>query len=227
MLSAWSWVMPRKCRVDVQQNCCHAAPGGPPPRLSQLRVSISKFCCSSPSLESTLCDLDLTRTPIGNKGAAALAAALPDVRLLRRLELRECGFEDAGATCLMHVVASCPHLQHLDVSWNLLGAPACAALVTALPAAESLETLRLGRCGITDDDGSLLCHALAFCPRWCIVDLSGAPSSFFGCVCAVTGVRVSRVAGHACDPPFWLSLLMRTIWVAWRGVLWLWFWCGV
>lgn len=131
-----------------------------------------------PGMDATLCDLTLSRTPIANKGATALAAALADLRALRRLGLRECGLEDAGAAAVVAATATCPHLEELDVSWNLLGGAACAALVAALPGADSLRALRLVRAGITDADGSLLCHALAFCPNWRTVDMSGVPSAW-------------------------------------------------
>lgn len=103
----------------------------------------------------------------------ALAAVLAEVPILRRLELSECGIEDVGASCMNAVLATCPHLEELDMSRNLLGSAACGALVMALPAAESLHTLRLAHAGISDADGALVCNALGLCPGWRSVDLSG------------------------------------------------------
>nr|CAG9553000.1 UM005_0337.1 [Ulva compressa] len=122
---------------------------------------------------AALCEISLARTPIGNKGAVALAAALAEVPALRQLELCECGIEDAGAAGMHAVLVTCPRLEELDMSWNLLGGAACASLVAALPSAECLRALRLQHSGISDADGALVCHALALCPRWCTVDLSG------------------------------------------------------
>lgn len=133
-----------------------------------------RACCRRQSAGAKLGELSLARTPIGNKGATALAAVLAEMPTLRQLDLCECGIADAGAACMHAVLGACPRLEVLDMSWNLLGGAACAALVAVLPAAESLRTLRLGHAGISDTDGSLVCHALAHCPRWRTVDLSGA-----------------------------------------------------
>ena len=117
-----------------------------------------------------LAQLDLSRTPLGDEGAQALAAA-PALRGVRRLTLYACELGPDGVGAL----ARSPHLaalEALDLSGNRLGNGALVALATS-PAFPALREPRLHHVGARGE--ALRALEARFGPRphegpalWCV-----------------------------------------------------------
>lgn len=105
--------------------------------------------------------LALGFNPLGEKGGAALGAALSSKRLpeLRALQLPGCALGSAGATALAAGLASAAALVHLDLSDNGIGDAGCGALAAQIPYA-TLEELVLARNRLGDAAADALAGAL-------------------------------------------------------------------
>ena len=89
--------------------------------------------------------LDLTHNCIRD-GAVALAEGLKDLTSLLELRLRNNGITSKCALALVEVLKY-NHLQHFNISFNRIGPESMAALVDVI-CADSLQTLKLSRCGL-------------------------------------------------------------------------------
>ena len=115
--------------------------------------------------------LDLTDNSIGDKGAVALAQGLKGITSLLELRLGENGITSQGALVLVEVLKY-NHLQHLDLSWISIGPDSMAALVDVIYA-DSLQTLKLGKCGLFLDGGvNLSAGLIKSCRQLIELDIS-------------------------------------------------------
>ncbi len=76
--------------------------------------------------------LDLDTNRLGDTGVAHLAAALPSLRLLRRLSLRDNWISDTGAGRLASGLDCLADLTFLDVEGNRICAAGHSALMVSL-----------------------------------------------------------------------------------------------
>jgi Ran GTPase-activating protein (RanGAP) involved in mRNA processing and transport/cold shock CspA family protein len=98
---------------------------------------------------TTLTELKLTPTYIGEDRLRELGEALADNSTLTALHLGGCGITAAGAAHLAEGVGKSASLATLDLRGNYLGNSGAQALGAALAATSTLTSLNLGGCGIT------------------------------------------------------------------------------
>jgi len=116
-----------------------------------------------PSLKM-LTALYLEATFIGAAGATLLAATLPNLSALTDLELSSNNIGDAGATALAGALVSLPALTALDLCDNKIGDAGATALAGALVSLPALTVLDLSDNTIGDAGATALAGALPFLP---------------------------------------------------------------
>ena len=134
--------------------------------------------------------LDLTYNGIGDDGAIALAEGLKDLNNLLELRLRNNGITSKGILALVQVLKN-NHLHHLDLSFNSIGPESMAALVDVI-CADSLQTLRLSRCGLFIDGAVSLNAGLKSCRQLVELDISGNYIGSQGMLSIAEGLKSCR-----------------------------------
>jgi len=132
-----------------------------------------------------LCSLDLSRNPLGFAGAIALARS-DAPRMLHRLLLENCDFDEGGARAL----ASCRwlgQLSELDLRKNQVSAHAIAALA-------KIRVLRLAGATLVDAD---LDYLAPLWPHLVHADLRGLPCGVL--LASAPELQTLRLAGCALD----------------------------
>ena len=99
--------------------------------------------------DTTLTELSLTRTSIGEDRWRELGEALSDNSTLTNLDLGHCGITAAGAAHLAEGVGKSASLATLNLWSNKIGDSGAQALGAALAATSTLTSLVLESCGIT------------------------------------------------------------------------------
>ena len=99
--------------------------------------------------DTTLTELSLTYTSIGEDRWRELGEALSDNSTLTNLDLGYCGITAAGAAHLAEGVGKSASLATLDLLGNNLRDSGAQALGAALAATSTLTSLNLENCGIT------------------------------------------------------------------------------
>lgn len=107
------------------------------------RGTIAHLWCRLPAALTSLRSLNLSHTAIGDKGAAALCKSLEGVVHMAALRVRECRLQDQGCALVATLLRECQLITELDLSWNVLGPSACAAVINCLPHAQHLEVCEL------------------------------------------------------------------------------------
>ena len=90
--------------------------------------------------------LNVAKNEIGDEGATALAAVLP--QSLQHLDVSSSGIRAQGSAALAAGLARCPGLQHLDMSGSCVGG---FEFVAALPSGIGLQNMFLSRCSLSGD----------------------------------------------------------------------------
>ena len=124
--------------------------------------------------------LDLSWNDIGDVGAIALAEGLKDLTSLLELRLYLNKITSQGVLALVEVLKY-NHLQNFDLSensirresmsTNIIGSESMSALVDVIYA-DSLQTLRLSRCGLLLDGAVSLSAGLKSCRQLVELDIS-------------------------------------------------------
>jgi hypothetical protein len=108
---------------------------------AQLNVHVNVCTCRRPVALTSLRSLNLSQTTIGDKGATALHESLEALVHLTSLRVRECRLQDHGCSLVAKLLRECNYIAELDLSWNVLGPLACAAVIDCLPDASNLKVL--------------------------------------------------------------------------------------
>ncbi|XP_060745344.1 NLR family CARD domain-containing protein 3-like [Tachysurus vachellii] len=127
--------------------------------VSALRSETSKLR----ELHLTVKTLDLSGNKLGVSGEKSLSAGLKNLHCkVETLRLWGCGVSDETCAALTSVLRSNPsHLRHLNLSYNKLGDSGVKILSDVLENPHcKLETLRLCKCGVSDEDCAALTSAL-------------------------------------------------------------------
>ena len=132
--------------------------------------------------------LDLTHNGIGDDGAVALAEGLKDLTSLLELRLYYNDITSQGTLALVEVLKY-SHLQHLDLSFNIIGPESMAALVDVI-CADSLHTLGLRSCLL---DGAVsLSAGLKSCRQLVELDISANDIGTHGMSSLAEGLKSCR-----------------------------------
>ena len=134
--------------------------------------------------------LDLSYNDIGDDGAVALTEGLKDLTSLLKLRLHDNKITSQGELALVEVLKY-NHLQHLDLSVNSIGPESMAALVDVI-CADSLQTLRLSRCGLLLDDAVSLSAGLKSCRQLVKLYISSNYIGPLGMMCLAEGLKSCR-----------------------------------
>lgn len=94
--------------------------------------------------------LDLTRTPLGDDGLAALETALKQNATLEMICLQTCGIGERGAEALARMLSKLCSLKMIVLNSNKIGDRGAEALATALAGQTTVETVSLCGCRIGD-----------------------------------------------------------------------------
>ena len=121
---------------------------------------------------SSLTDLNLNENGIDASGAASLAEALEGNSSLAILDLRWNSFRTSGAVVLSRALEANSSLTFLDLSYNLIGSTGVASLSQALKANSSLTNLNLSSNDIGASGATSLSQALATNSSLTHLDLS-------------------------------------------------------
>ena len=121
---------------------------------------------------SSLTDLILDRTSIGDTGVESLSQALTVNSSLTSLNLSSCGIYDARAASLSQALTVNSSLTSLDLSHNVIGDTGAESLSQALTVNSSLTNLDLSRNGIGNTGAESLSQALTVNSSLINVDLS-------------------------------------------------------
>ncbi|XP_036201320.1 protein NLRC5 isoform X5 [Myotis myotis] len=105
----------------------------------------------------------LSHNQIGDAGAQHLAAVLPGLPELRRVDLSANGICPAGGVQLVESLALCKHLEELMLGCNALGDPTALGLARALP--PHLRVLHLRSSRLSPEAALSLGRALDGCPH--------------------------------------------------------------
>jgi hypothetical protein len=113
---------------------------------------------------TALMSLDLSRNLIRQEGARALAGTLPSARALKWLNLNDNSIGHEGARALAEAMPSAMALKCLYLNSNSIGDEGARALADALPSAAALETLFLQKNSIRAEGTHALARALPSAP---------------------------------------------------------------
>ena len=127
--------------------------------LSKVLVHCKKLHC-----------LDLTSNGIGDDGVVALAEGLKDLTSLLELRLLDNRISSKGVLALVEVLKY-NRLQHLHLSMNSIGPENMSALVDVI-CADSLQILKLRRCGLLLDGAVSLSAGLKSCRQLVELNIS-------------------------------------------------------
>lgn len=120
-----------------------------------------------------LTSLNLSRSRLSDVGASQLARSLQACSSLRDVVIRDCAVQDAALASFARLLQSVPVLHTLDLSGNTVGSRSCQVLEQCLRGASHLQSLRLDRCGIGDQEGAALAAALCGQHSWQLCSLAG------------------------------------------------------
>ena len=115
--------------------------------------------------------LNLSYNDIGDVGAVALAEGLKDLTSLLELRLCKIGITSKVVLALVEVLKY-NHLQHLDLSTNIIGPESMAAPLVDVICADSLQTLDLSRCDLFLYGAVRLSPGLKSCTQLVRLDIS-------------------------------------------------------
>ena len=119
------------------------------------------FLFKALAVNSSLTNLDLTKSSIGDSGAASLSQALAVNSSLTNLDLSWNSIRDSGAASLSQGLAVNSSLTNLDLSKSSIGDSGAASLSQALAVNSSLTNLDLSKSSIGDSGAASLSQALA------------------------------------------------------------------
>ena len=82
--------------------------------------------------------IDISDTPIGNYGAACIAAVLTLCDQLEEIRLSNCGIKDEGANNLFEELKNAPHVKSIELSNNPITEKCFETLVGLLETNKSI-----------------------------------------------------------------------------------------
>jgi len=125
-------------------------------------------------------ELVLAHNPIGDAGAAELAASAllrprdsAAVGGLRRLSVEQCGLTEQGVRELCEaLLPTCAHLADLNLSHNRVSDSAAGAIARLLAGSAGVRKLALAGCqGLSPRGITLICQGLKACPTYADLEL--------------------------------------------------------
>ena len=123
------------CPSGVARNLCAAVAGAALPALTRLDLCASNVTLSWPEMQpicahlaalTRLCELNLSRNPIKDSGAARLVPCVAELTSLQNLGLSRCDIGPAGVAALTPALRQLAHLTRLDFSHNRDVSAECA-----------------------------------------------------------------------------------------------------
>jgi NLR family CARD domain-containing protein 3 len=161
------------CSASAAEALASALCTSPHPRLQLLDLPYSSLdergasalARALPRLHA-LQKLNLTRNTIGPSGAQALAARLPACSRLTLLDLWANGIGDVGAAAIARVLHALPALGELDLCSNRVTDEGARALARGLATHAALRCLNLDNNTITDEGALALASTLRRLPRF-------------------------------------------------------------
>ena len=142
--------------------------------LKALRLISVRFSENTPmfdelSRNSSLAELDLTRSRLGTTNLFSVVKAMTRNQHLRVLKLDHCSLHDEALGSILHACTQCPSIQELYLAHNISGKDSFRALSILV---RSLSTLDL-HCQPIVESWSSFFHSLAHATNLRHLDLSG------------------------------------------------------
>uniref|UniRef100_A0A8C0K0V1 NLR family CARD domain containing 5 n=1 Tax=Canis lupus dingo TaxID=286419 RepID=A0A8C0K0V1_CANLU len=133
--------------------------------LQSLRGDVDNMTCVAGGLRqfSTVLSPSLSHNQIRDTGAQHLAAVLPGLPELRKIDLSGNGIGPAGGTRLAESLTLCRHLEELMLGYNVLGDTTALGLAQGLPCC--LRVLHLPSSRLGPKGALSLSQALDGCPH--------------------------------------------------------------
>ena len=128
--------------LDISDNCGIAVNG-------------AKSLGRALSVNSSLEELNISNTSIGDEGVAHIANALQRNTTMKVLNVSHCGLSDKGTESLARALATSSSLESLDISANSIGDDGIAHIATALHTLKSLKFYDIGTNCIATDKAAL------------------------------------------------------------------------
>ena len=113
------------------------------------------------SVNSSLEELNISDTSIGDRGVAHIAHALQTNTTMKVLDVSNCGISYKGAESLARTLSFNSSLEELNISYTSIGDEGVAYIASALQTNTTMKVLNVNHCGISCQGAESLARALA------------------------------------------------------------------
>lgn len=168
-------------------------------RRNNLSSKVVVDLCNRIKISTALLSINLSRTKVGAKSAAALGQALRSQGTVQSLTLERCSLTDASITQLADGMRGNRCITVLSLKGNRMSTSGSKALAAVIAEHPTLASLDVSLCGMKSDHCVVIATAACLAPILNYVSLSGNEVGVAGAKALANGIAESKITSLDVD----------------------------